>query len=87
MARILYITFPNGEMRINCSKFFPCQQQYIRMLDKVISLNNDPNDVRDWVIKHIEERINTEHNDKVKAKLKKNCEFMRSRYAKTSHAM
>lgn len=84
MARILYITFPNGEMRINCNKFFPCPIRYIRMLDKVISLNNDPNDVRQWLINYLECRVNTEYQDKVKTKLKKNYEFMRVRHAETS---
>lgn len=84
MSRILYITFPNGEMRLNCNNFFPCTIRYIRMLDKVISLNNDPNDVRQWLIHYLEQRVNTEYNDKIKTKLKKNYEFMRVRYAETS---
>lgn len=84
MARNLFITFPNGQMMIKCDNFFPCTIRYIRMLDKVISLNNDPNELRQWLIHYLEQRVNTEYNDKVKTKLKKNYEFMRVRYAETS---
>lgn len=83
MARNLFIAFPNGQMMIKCSNFFPCQQQYIRMLDKVISLNNDPDNVREWLINYLEDRIESEPKDKIKAKLKKNCEFMRARYERS----
>lgn len=81
MKGIFVILFPNGQMQIACDNFFPCQQQYIRMLDKVIALSDNPNELRQWLIHYLVNRVETEANDKVRAKLKKNCEYMRSRYA------
>jgi len=87
MSGIFIILFPNGHMQIACDNFFPCQQQYIRMLDKVIALSDNPNELRRWLIHYLENRVNTEANDKDKARLKKNLEFMGARYAKTSQAL
>lgn len=84
MKGLFVISFPNGQMMIKCDNFFPCQQQYIRMLDKVISISDDPRELRQWLIHYLEHRVNTEHKDKVKARLKKNLEFMGARYAQTS---
>lgn len=84
MNGIFIILFPNGQMMIKCDKFFPCTMRYIKMLDKVISLSDNPQELRQWLTHYLEHRVNTEHVDKDKAKLKKNCEFMRSRYVQTS---
>lgn len=84
MSGVLVILFPNGHMQIACDNFFPCQQQYIRMLDKVISLSDDPQELRQWIIHYLRNRINTEPNDKVKSRLIKNINYIGVRYAKTS---
>jgi len=83
----IFISFPNGKMMIKCDRFFPCTIRYIRMLDKVISLSDDSQELRQWLIRYLEQRVNIESNDKVKTKLKKNYEFMRVRYAETQKTM
>lgn len=87
MNGIFIILFPNGQMQISCDNFFPCQQQYIKMLDKVIALSDDPQELRQWLIHYLRNRINTEPNDKIKAKLTKNINYIGERYAKTSLAL
>lgn len=84
MGELFIITFPNGQMMIRCENFFPCQQQYIRILDKVIALSDNSHELRQWLIHYLKYRVNTEHKDKIKARLKKNLEFMGVRYAQTS---
>ena len=84
MNGILVILFPNGQMQIACDNFFPCQQQYIRMLDKVISLSDEPQNLRLWLTHYLENRVYTESNDKVKARLKKNFDFMCTRYSNSA---
>ena len=84
MNGVLVILFPNGQMMINSDNFFPCQQQYMRMLDKVIALSDYPQEHRLWLVRYLRNRISTESNDKVKAKLTKNINYIGERYAKTS---
>ena len=83
----LFITFPNGHINIECDNFFPCQQQYVKLLDRIIALNDDPQEVRQWLIHYLRNRINTEPNEKIKAKLTKNINYIGERYAKTSLAL
>lgn len=84
MNGILVILFPNGQMQIACDNFFPCQQKYIKMLDKVIALSDDPQELRQWLIHYLRNRINNEYFDGDKAKLTKNINYIGERYAKTS---
>lgn len=82
MNVILVILFPNGQMQIACDNFFPCQQQYIKMLDKVIAISDNPMEYRKWLMRYLKYRINTEHKDKDKTKLKKNFDFICTRFEK-----